>query len=183
MATIGIFFGSDTGNTRKIVKSIATKLGDAAAKPVNVEKYDDEEADILGKILSYQYLIFASPTLGDGELPGEASGGQGASWLEFLPILKKADLSGKTIALVGLGDQEGYPDNFVDAIGLIYKAVTKAGATVVGEWPTDGYTYAKSKAEVDGKFVGLVLDQDNQKDLTEGRVDTWLAQVKPKLGL
>lgn len=175
MAKIGIFFGTDTGNTRKVAKSIAKKLGDAAADPVNISKASIDD------LLAYDSLILGSPTLGDGELPGLESGGENESWGEFMPNFEGVDLTGKTIALVGLGDQEGYPDNFVDAIGIIYKKLKKAGATFVGEWPTDGYDYKKSKAVVDGKFVGLVLDMDNQKDLTDGRIDAWLEQVKPAL--
>ncbi len=175
MAKIGIFFGTDTGNTRKIAKSLAKKLGDAADAPVNVNKAAIED------LLKYDSLILGSPTLGDGELPGLSAGGENESWEEFLPNLKGVDLTGKTIALFGLGDQEGYPDNFVDALGIIHKRVKAEGATVVGEWPTDGYDFKKSKAVVDGKFVGLVLDLDNQKDLTDERVDAWLELVKPAL--
>lgn len=175
MASIGIFFGTDTGNTRKIAKSIAKKLGDAAAAPVNINKASVED------LLQYDRLILGTPTLGEGELPGIAAGGESESWAEFLPQLKGVDLTGKTIALFGLGDQEGYPDNFVDALGLLYKRVKSGGATVVGDWPTDGYEFTASKAVVDGRFVGLVLDLDNQKDLTEERVDTWLAAIKPAL--
>lgn len=175
MAKIGIFFGSDTGNTRKVAKAIAKALGDDADAPVNVQKATVED------LLKYDSLILGSPTLGDGELPGVPAGCESESWAEFLPKLKGVDLAGKTIALFGLGDQEGYPDNFVDAIGIIYKRIKGCGATIVGEWPTDGYTYNASKAEVDGQFVGLVLDQDNQKEQTDARLAAWLEQVKPAL--
>lgn len=175
MSKIGIFYGSDTGNTRKVAKSIAKALGEAADAPVNVNKATVED------LLKYDRLILGSPTLGDGELPGLPAGGESESWAEFLPKLKGADLTGKTIALFGLGDQEGYPDNFVDALGIIHKRIKACGATIVGEWPTEGYEYNASKAEVDGRFVGLVLDQDNQKDRTEERLAAWLEQIKPAL--
>lgn len=175
MAKIGIFFGTDTGNTRKIAKSLAKKLGDDADAPVNVSKAEAED------LLKYDALILGSPTLGDGELPGLTSGGENESWEEFLPKLKDIDLTGKTVALFGLGDQNGYPDNFVDALGIIYKKLKPSGATFVGEWPVDGYDFNKSKAVIDGKFVGLVLDLDNQKDQTDARVDAWLEQIKPAL--
>jgi flavodoxin I len=175
MAKIGIFFGTDTGNTRRVAKSIAKKLGDAAADPVNINKASIDD------LLQYEALILGTPTLGEGELPGLSAGGENESWEEFMPQLKSADLSGKTVALVGLGDQEGYGENFVDALGILYKAVKKCGATVVGAWPTDGYNFSKSKAIVEGQFAGLVIDHDNQSDLTEERLNTWLAQVKPAL--
>jgi len=118
-------------------------------------------------------LIFGTPTLGDGELPETLT--------EFLPVLESADLSGKTVALYGLGDQVGYPDEFVDALGILHKKLKKLGARLVGNWSVEGYEFTKSKAFRDGEFVGLVLDQDNQADLTEERLEEWLEQVKPEL--
>lgn len=175
MGKIGIFFGSDTGNTRRVAKSIAKKLGDDAADPVNVNKASVDD------LLSYGALILGTPTLGDGELPGLTSGAQAESWEEFLPQLKGKDFSGKVVAIFGLGDQEGYGHEFVDAMIEIYEVVKAGGATVVGSWSTDGYTFEKSKAIVDGDFVGLVIDHDNQKELTEERVDAWLDQIKSDL--
>ena len=175
MANIGIFFGTDTGRTRRIAKSIAKKLGDAAADPVNVNKATVED------FLGYDALIIGTPTLGDGELPGLACGAQAESWAEFLPQLDGADMSGKVVAIFGLGDQDKYGTEFCDAMAELYDCVTACGATVVGSWPTDGYSFKVSQAVLDGAFVGLAIDQDNQAALTEERVDTWLAQIKPAL--
>jgi len=175
MGKIGIFFGSDTGNTRRVAKTIAKKLGDDADAPVNVNKATVDD------LLKYDALILGTPTLGDGELPGLSSGGSAESWEEFLPQLKGADLSGKVVALFGLGDQEGYGHEFVDALIFIYDQVIENGAKVVGAWPTDGYSFEASKAVVEDEFVGLVIDHDNQSDLTDERLDEWLEMVKPEL--
>ena len=175
MGKIGIFFGSDTGNTRRVAKTIAKKLGDDADAPVNVNKATVDD------LLKYDALILGTPTLGDGELPGLSSGGSAESWEEFLPQLKGAEMSGKVVALFGLGDQEGYGHEFVDALIFIYDQVIENGATVVGSWPTDGYSFEASKAVIDGDFVGLVIDHDNQSDLTDERIDEWLEIVKPEL--
>lgn len=175
MGKIGIFFGSDTGNTRRVAKSIHKKLGADADAPVNVNKASVDD------VLAYDALIFGTPTLGDGELPGLTSGGSAESWEEFLPKLKGKDMSGKVVALFGLGDQEGYGHEFVDALIFIYDVLVENGATVVGAWPTDGYSFEASKAVVDGDFVGLVIDHDNQSDQTDERVDAWLEIVKPEL--
>jgi flavodoxin I len=175
MGKIGIFFGSDTGNTRRVAKSIAKKLGGDAADPVNVNKASVDD------LLGYNALILGTPTLGDGELPGLTSGAQAESWEEFLPQLKGKDLSGKVVALFGLGDQEGYGHEFVDAMIEIYNVVVAGGAKVVGFWSTDGYSFEASKSIVNGEFVGLVIDHDNQSDLTDERVETWLEAVKPAL--
>ncbi|OAI06007.1 flavodoxin [Methylomonas methanica] len=171
MAKVGIFFGTDTGNTRKVAKTIATKLGDAADKPVNINKASVDD------LLAYDVLIVGSPTYGEGELPGMSAGHDNESWEEFLPTLVGADFSGKTVAIYGLGDQEGYPGNFVDAVGFLYDAFADAGATIVGMTSSEGYTFKKSKALLGDQFVGLVLDEDNQKELSEGRLSAWLDSI------
>lgn len=175
MGKIGIFFGSDTGNTRRVAKNLSKKLGDDAADPVNVNKASVEN------VLQYKALILGTPTLGDGELPGLSSGASAASWEEFLPKLKGVDMSGTVVALFGLGDQEGYGHEFVDALIFIYNQVIENGATVVGAWPTDGYTFEASKAVIGDEFVGLALDHDNQSDMTEERIEAWLDIIKPAL--
>ena len=171
MAKVGIFFGSDTGNTRKVAKAIHKALGDIADKPVNINKASVDD------LLAYDVLILGSPTYADGELPGLTAGNQNESWEEFLPTLAGADFSGKTVALFGLGDQVGYAANFVDAIGIIYDAFSDVGASFIGYTANEGYDFERSKALFDDQFVGLVLDEDNQKDLTDSRLEAWLAAI------
>ena len=175
MAKIGIFFGTDTGRTRLIAKRIAKKLGDAADAPVNIGR------TTVGEFLAYDALILGSLTLGDGELPGQSTGLVQASWEEFLPLLADSYLAGKVVAIFGLGDQKKYPDEFVDAIGIIHDALVVRGARVVGRWPTAGYDFAASQAVDGDHFLGLALDQHHQPVLTEERIDAWLAQILPEL--
>jgi flavodoxin I len=175
MNRIGIFFGTDTGRTRRIAKLIAQKLGDAAAAPVNINRAT------IGDLAAYPALILGTPTLGDGELPGIDSGSQSAGWLEFMPQFEGQDWTGKTVAIFGLGDQDKYPDEFVDAIALLHDAVTACGARVVGDTAIDGYRFKTSQAVIDDRFLGLALDQINQPALTEARVDAWLAAIAPML--
>jgi flavodoxin I len=167
MAKIGLFYATDTGNTRKVAKMIKKQLDEGEVELFNVKGARTED------LIACDTLIFGTPTLGDGELPEPL--------IEFLPILESVDLSGKTVALFGLGDQVGYPDEFVDALGILYKKLKKMGARLVGSWSAEGYEFTKSKAFRDSEFVGLVLDQDNQADLTEERIEEWLEQVKPEL--
>lgn len=178
MAKIGLFFSSSTGNTRRIAKMIKKRYDDdTMAEALNVNKATPES------VAGYAYLIFGTSTLGGGQLPGFSTDCMGGGWEEFLPQLKDVDFSGKTVALYGLGDQDKYPEEFVDAMGILYEFVVARGAKVVGAWPADDYDFISSKALVNDEFVGLVLDQENQKGLTDGRVDTWLKQIAPDLGL
>ncbi len=179
MARIGLFFGSNTGNTRKIAKMIRKRFPDDAlfADPLNVNKATPD------LVAGYEYLILGTPTLGEGDLPGLDADCQNPSWAEFLPQLAGVDFSGKTVALYGLGDQEKYPDNFCDALGELYDFVVARGARVVGAWPADDYDFMASKAEREGEFVGMVQDLDNQKALLEARLEAWLTLLAPDFGL
>lgn len=176
MGKIGIFFGTDSGTTRLMAKKMAKKLGDALCdKPLNVNRISVED------MLKYDALILGTPSYGEGDLPGVATGVKDGSWQEFLPQLMKADLSGKRIALYGLGNQEKYPERFADSLFALYTLLKACGAQIVGGWSTEGYEFQQSKAVVDGQFVGLVLDQNYQALLSEERMDTWLARVTPLL--
>lgn len=178
MAKIGLFFGTDTGKTRKVAKMIKKKFDDELMdKPVNVNRCSPDD------IAGYDYLILGTPTLGEGLLPGLSADCENESWEEFLPQLEDIDFTGKTVAIYGLGDQVGYADEFVDAMMEIYESVSEKGAKVVGAWPTDGYEFDHSEAVKDDKFVGLALDLDNQQNLTEERLDAWLKMIAPDFGL
>jgi len=178
MATIGLFFASSTGNTRRIAKAIKKRFDDdTMAEALNVNKATPE------LVAGYSHLIFGTSTLGGGQLPGLSTDCMGGGWEEFLPQLKDVDFTGKTVALFGLGDQGKYPDEFVDAMGILYEFLVARGAKVVGQWPADDYDFISSKALVDDEFVGLVLDQENQKLLTDTRLESWLRLIAPEFGL
>lgn len=170
MTKVGIFFGTDTGNTRRVAKDISSLLGSTvAAKPVNIRNASVTD------LLAYDVLIVGTPTYGDGQLPGLSTGNATESWEEFLPKLAGQDFSGKKVAIYGLGNQKSYPNEFVDAMFYLYESFKQCNATIIGgEWSTEGYHFKGSKAVLDGSFIGLVLDQENQKDLSSERLNTWL---------
>ncbi|MDD5113476.1 MAG: flavodoxin, partial [Methylobacter sp.] len=128
-------------------------------------------------LLGFETLILGTPTYGEGQLPGLSTGNATESWEEFLPKLVGRDFSGKKVAIYGLGNQKGYPDEFVDAMFYLYDQFEQCGATLIGAWDAEGYNFEKSKAIVDDRFVGLVLDQENQKELTPTRLEIWLANL------
>jgi len=171
MTKVGIFFGTDTGNTRRIAKDIGKALGAIADKPVNVRNASVTDMQ------AYDVLILGTPTYGEGQLPGLSMGNATESWEEFLPTLAEQDFSGKKVAIYGLGNQKSYPDEFIDAVFYLYEQFKDCGATMIGAWDTEGYHFKASKAVVDGRFVGLALDQENQKDLTPERLNTWLEML------
>jgi len=178
MAKIGLFFGSDTGTTRKIAKQIKDMFDDEVmAKPLNVNRAD------VADFMAYDFLILGTPTLGDGQLPGLSANAASESWEEFLPRIADQDFSGKTIALFGLGDQVTYPLEFVNALFFLHEFFSDRGAKLVGRWPVKGYDFEESLAVVDDHFLGLALDQDNQAALTPERLKGWLALIAADFGL
>ena len=96
-------------------------------------------------------------------------------------MLKSANLEGKTVALFGCGDSESYPDTFVGGMAEMYNVAKNVGACVIGSVSTNGYTFDESEAVVDGKFVGLALDEVNEDDKTDERIDAWVAEIQPSL--
>jgi flavodoxin I len=167
MARIGIYYGSDTGNTEAAAKQIHQAFGDEAAEPKSIADATAEE------LAGYDGLILGTSTWGAGDLQDD--------WDAALSTLESADLSGKKVAIFGLGDQDGYPDTFVDGIGTLAAAARKAGAQVIGSVPTKGYNFDASTAVEDGAFVGLPLDDDNQSNLTAERITSWVAALKSEL--
>ena len=176
MNKIGLFFGTETGTTRLIAKKIQKKLGDdIASKPLNVNRIAPAE------MLQYNALILGTPSYGVEAMPGRSAGCLESNWEEFLAQLDKPDLSGKRIALFGLGAQERYPERFASSLRRLHDVLIGYGAEIVGSWSTDGYTFEQSAAVVEGRFVGLVIDQRTQSMHTDERIDAWLAQIKPLL--
>ncbi len=176
MKKIGIFFGTETGTTRLIAKKIYKLLGeDCASKPVNVNRITPED------MLQYDSLILGTPSYGVGAIPGLSSGCLEKNWEEFLAQLNQPDFKGKRIAFFGLGAQERYAERFASSLMALYDIFKGFGAEMIGDWSTEGYTYEHSASEVEGRFVGLIIDQRTQSMLTEERIKLWLNQVKPKL--
>ena len=166
MAQIGIFFGSTEGHTEKVVNQLLNALGGESVVALhNVNSASAEDMQ------EYPNLILACPTWEIGQLQED--------WDSFIDELADVDIAGKKVAYLGLGDADGYPDTFLDALGIIHDQIKDKGATFVGAWPTDGYNFEASKGVVDGKFLGLAIDEDNQKDLTAKRVEEWVQLIKP----
>jgi len=161
---IGIFYGSSTGDTERIALLIQKKIG--ADKAIIHDIIESKAEDLK----NYSFFIFGISTLGIGKMQED--------WEQFIPDLKRADLTNKKVALFGLGDQESYPDTFVDALGTLYDTIKSTGCTTSGEWPDEGYDYFRSGALRNGKFVGLVLDERNQPELTEQRINSWLKNLE-----
>lgn len=122
---IGIYYASTSGTTEIVTEYLLQTFGDDLAAGYDIEEVgfaDIDEQDI---------VIFGSPTWDYGHLQS----GWEERWSEFEAL----NLEGKTVALFGVGDQYGYPEWFLDAMGIIYQSLDARGVQTIGAWKTEGY--------------------------------------------
>lgn len=173
--TIGLFYGSSTCYTEmageKIRNTLHNLLGDE-----HVDFFNITDTPII-QTQFYDFLIFGIPTWDYGELQED--------WEEIWDELDSLDLSGKKIAIYGLGDQVGYPEWFLDAMGYLHSKLVHRGATPCGYWPRAGYVFEASKALTPDEqyFVGLALDDETEFQLSDARIQQWCAQIVAEFGL
>lgn len=169
MTKIGIFYGSTAGVTEEIAEKLVEYFDEGVCDLYNME----DDFDDFDDMLQYDYLLLGSSTWGSGEVQND--------WRDPLVDLEeeKPDFTGKTIAFFGAGDCGTHGENFVSALGILYDYFKAAGATIVGNVATDGYTFSKSYAVRDGKFVGLPIDEINESEKTDERIEAWVQSLRP----
>ena len=166
MARVAIVYGSTTGNTYDVSEKLQKEWGGSDCDLVNVTDAGP------GLFKRYDLFVFGVSTWGAGDLQDD--------WEEFFPTFDEIDLSGKMVAIMGLGDQENYPDQYADCVATLHDKVVERGAKLVGYTSPKGYTYTASRAERDGRLLGLLLDEDNQAAETDGRIRSWVADLKKR---
>lgn len=159
-----IIYSFHTQKSKKVAEKVIEAFGKDEIEAINAEELTTETIE------KYDNFIVSAPTWFDGELPNY--------WDEFIPDLEDMDLSKKTFAIFGLGDQKGYPENFCDAIGLMAEILEGCKAKIVGSTSAEGYNFESSKAQKGTEFVGLAIDQENQARLTGKRVNDWVEKIK-----
>ncbi len=164
-APIGLFYGSTTCYTEMSAEKIQRQLGKE-----NVDLFNISE-EPLTTIEFYRYLIFGIPTWDYGELQED--------WEDVWEDIDELNLENKKFAIFGQGDQIGYPEWFLDAMGYLHHKLILRGASPAGYWPIEGYEFSNSKALTDDKknFVGLALDDENQFEQSDQRIARWCQQL------
>lgn len=167
MPHIAICYGSTSGNTTAVVEQLAKQLKNDS---YTIFDLADVDFSALSR-KNYDLILFGLPTWNTGHLQTD--------WEDCWPSFEALNLHDRCVALFGLGDQQGYPDSYLDGMGTVYHKLREKGARVLGQWPTKGY-YFRSKRCIDpktGAFVGLALDEESQSDLTASRLNTWIKRV------
>lgn len=170
---IGIFFGSSTGATERIANMLKTEIEAASSATCDVQVVS---AANLKELEKYKYLLLGCSTWNIGELQDD--------WGLVFPLLDTVNFRGKKIGYFGAGDQFGYSNSFVDAIGILCDKITALGGDPVGWTPVDeSYQFEFSRGAHDHVFVGLAIDEDNQAALTQQRVVNWAYWILEEFGL
>ncbi len=170
MSKIGLFYGSDTGNTELVAEEIYRLFGHDSLKSHDIGLTSKKD------LQKFDQLIIGVSTWYKGELQSD--------WDAFYKTFKKINFKGKKVAFYGLGDQIVYADYFIDGVGILAKVVKKNGGEIVGKWSTKGYMHQHSKAEkIKGWFLGLALDEENQPELTHQRIAKWTSQLMEEFRL
>jgi flavodoxin I len=174
MSKIGIFFGPLKGSVNRVAEKVKTAIGEQHVEMISVN-----EATV-ADLEKYDRIIFGISTVGKETWDSNYSN---TDWSKFFPNISKVDFSGKTVAIFGLGDHITYSSYFVNAVGVLAKELLKKGAKIVGEVDPLGYEFDDSEAVMDGKFIGLPIDEDFEPELTDERVANWINSIKPAFGL
>jgi len=162
---IGLFYGSSTCYTEIVAEKIRDFIGEELVTLHNVK---DDDPRLMEQ---YDLLIMGIPTWDFGELQED--------WEAIWSQLSTLNLRNKIVALYGMGDQIGYGEWFLDALGMLHELLQPMGVRFVGYWPLEGYEFTSPKPlSADGQqFVGLALDDVNQFEVTDERVEQWCEQI------
>ena len=168
---IGLFYAPSGGSVHKVAKRIKQKIKDRKVDMLYIRDVKPED------FLNYRNIILVSSTSGKDAWNNDETD----EWAAFMPGLQKLRLDGRRIALVGLGNSVLYPNNFVDGLSNFADLIEEKGGILIGKTETDGYTYTLSRSIQDNLFMGLALDEDNEANQTDARIEKWLSLVLPEM--
>lgn len=154
---VAIVYATNKGKTELVAGEIAKKI-------VGAQVFNIAETEV-SALKDFDYLILGTSSIGHGEMQ--------KPWKLKIDELAAMDFSGKTVAFFGLGNALYHGDTFSQGVSHLYEAL-KGKVAIEGATSTEGYKFDTTNSFVDGKFIGLIIDQDNESDKTEGRIDEWV---------
>ena len=169
--TVGIYYATTTGKTEDVADRLHNFISSAEA-PKDVSDVDD-----LSEFEGLDGIICGIPTWNTGA-DEERSG---TAWDSILDEIGELNLSGKKVAIFGLGDSSTYTENYCDAMEELHRYFKQAGAIMVGYVSTKEYTFDESKSVLGDSFCGLPLDEDSESDMTDSRISQWADQLKKEM--
>jgi len=174
MNKIALIYWPEGGNVETIADKLVKKIGTPKIIKMSLLKLEKDT------LLECSHWIVGGSTVGSHVWEDANDSNK---WNVFFKLLNELDMTQKTVAFYGLGDQVLYPNHFVDGLGLLYLEFAKHEALIVGQCDVDGYKFLESEGVIDGKFAGLALDEDNEYDISDARIENWLKIIGPSFGL
>jgi len=162
-----IVYGSTTGTTEGIALDLESFFEGSMVLPsISVSEEMLRDCDL---------LILGASTWGMGDLQDDM--------ISFLELFSQWNVQIPFGAVFGLGDQISYSNTFVDGIAEMASALKSKKIKLVGKCSSDGYNFLESRAQSEGYFLGLPLDQDNESEKTGDRLEKWIKQIKEEVEL
>ena len=161
-----IVYASATGHTEDIAERLKVLLPGSELK-------DLDRLDFTKELEESEALICCTPTWNTGSETKRS----GTTWDQHIDNIPHLSLKGKPIAIVGLGDSAAFSKYFCDAMEELYKLFESAGGRMIGHVSVEQYIFDHSKSVVDGMFCGLPLDEDNESEKTDERLQSWASLI------
>jgi len=168
MKKVALIYWPQDGNVEAVAKKIKGFYGD----DITIYSIANINKEILSRADNW---IVGGSTVGS-HIWEDADDSN--KWNELFKLLDEIDVSGKTVAFYGLGDQVLYPNHFIDGLSIFREEFEKRNAKIVGQWPVEGYNFYDSEGVKDNYFFGLAIDEDNEAELTDERITKWLEIIK-----
>ncbi len=173
MSKTAIFFSPEGGNVNGVAIQLGKMIGNDRVDVMHVGEFKEGTMD------GYNQIILVGSTVGADHWSNKTMVNE---WQDFFSKIAENGFEDKKVALVGLGNSVLYPEHFADGMAYLYKEVTEKNASVFGAVSAEDYDFEDSEAlNDDGFFCGLALDEDNEEDLTEGRLEKWIEVLKADL--
>jgi len=172
MSKMGVFVGTAGGTSMKVSDALVEAFDIDEDDVINME----EDFDDVDQLLEYDILFIGSSTWGQGDVH--------FSWVDVVLEIEddEVDFSGKTVAFFGAGDSKKHGEHFCSALGKLHNTFTQAGAKAIGFIPKEGYNYEFSLAQMGDKLCGCAIDEHNESEKSDERIETWINVLKEELG-
>ncbi|RLD92204.1 MAG: flavodoxin [Bacteroidetes bacterium] len=171
MSKTALFYSPEGGNVNTVTNMLGELIGNDKVDIIPVKEFEKGDLD------KYNKIILVGSTVGADHWNNETIVDE---WQEFFTKIKEISFEKKKVAIVGLGNCFLYPSHFVDGMADLYERLTKQNAKVLGKVDAKDYDFTDSEAvDDDGFFCGLAIDEDNEPELTSGRLENWISILKP----
>ena len=168
---VGVYWTTGSRTTAAVAKDVVALLEDrdVDAELVNVRESQD--------FAQHDALILGMPSYKWGDDPNELPSALDFDTLSPPPD-DAFDLMGKKVALFGTGDRESYLQYYVEGLARVWRLLDQRGATLVGRVDVDDVGFeGSSRAIVNGKFVGLPVDDNDDPKEKEAALRAWVERV------